>query len=92
MQKFKLHLKLQESTLHRYRSRVLVGTIFFLFTKILHSIQDAVGHYSAMKLAQVQGYSSLKSPSKSKWVFVRDILNAVVLFAGAAYSLRYLYR
>lgn len=52
--------------------------------------QDAAGHYSAMKLAQVQGY--MKPSPKSKWVIVRDILNAVVLFAGAAYSLRYLYR
>ena len=67
----------------------LVNTVCFTNYTIFCK-QDAAGHYSAMKLAQVQGY--MKPSPKSKWVIVRDILNAVVLFAGAAYSLRYLYR
>ena len=50
-----------------------------------------MGHYSSVKMAQ-RDVGFLKSSPKSKWVIIRDILNGVVLFAGAAYSLRYLYR
>nr|CAH0104880.1 unnamed protein product [Daphnia galeata] len=51
------------------------------------------GHYSSVKVAQVHEYShSLAPVATSKWSIIKDILNASVLIAGAAYSLHYLYR
>jgi len=51
------------------------------------------GHYSSLKVAQVHEYSgSLIPASNSRWRIIRDILNAVVLLAGAAYSLQYLFK
>nr|CAG4648945.1 EOG090X0FQ8 [Polyphemus pediculus] len=54
--------------------------------------ENQLGHYSSLKVAQVHEYSSLVPPPVSRWTIGRDLLNFVVLFAGAAYSLRYLYR
>ena len=44
-------------------------------------------------MAQVHEYSgSLVPASNSRWRIIRDTLNAVVLVAGAAYSLQYLFK
>nr|CAG4651403.1 EOG090X0FQ8 [Simocephalus serrulatus]SVE94559.1 EOG090X0FQ8 [Simocephalus serrulatus] len=57
------------------------------------SQNGSVGHYSSLKVAQVHEYSHSMTPVvRSKWEVLKDILNASVLIAGAAYSLRYLYR
>jgi len=54
---------------------------------------NSLGHFSSVKVAQVHGYSSAVVPApSSRWAIVRDILNATVLLAGAAYSLRYLFK
>lgn len=59
-----------------------------------NSLQDnAVGHFSSLKVAQVREFSSSMTPvPKSKWEILKDIMNMSVLIAGAAYSLHYLYR
>jgi len=44
-------------------------------------------------VAQVHEYSgSLIPATNSRWGIVRDVLNAIVLMAGAAYSLQYLFK
>jgi len=54
---------------------------------------NSVGHYSSLKVAQVHEYSgSLIPATNSRWGIVRDVLNAIVLMAGAAYSLQYLFK
>jgi len=54
---------------------------------------NSLGHYSSLKVAQVHEYSgSLVPASNSRWRIIRDTLNAVVLVAGAAYSLQYLFK
>nr|CAG4642860.1 EOG090X0FQ8 [Evadne anonyx] len=51
------------------------------------------GHYSSLKVAQVHEYCGSMIPaSNSRWGVIRDVLNTVVLLAGAAYSLQYLFK
>lgn len=51
------------------------------------------GHYSSVKVAQLHEYSHALAPvATSKWGFFKEIMNAMILIAGAAYSLHYLYR
>jgi hypothetical protein len=71
---------------HIYIKR-MDSTIFFKLK------EGGVGHYSSVKVAQLHEYSQSLAPvATSKWSIIRDILNASVLIAGAAYSLHYLYR
>lgn len=57
------------------------------------SENTVAGQYSSLKVAQVREYSNLPAPvPRSKWAIIRDVLNAAALFAGAVYTLRYLYR
>nr|SVE73879.1 EOG090X0FQ8 [Daphnia atkinsoni] len=49
-------------------------------------------HNSSVKLSQLHDYSPALVPRGTKWGLAKDILNATILIAGAAYSLRYLYR
>nr|CAG4649759.1 EOG090X0FQ8 [Scapholeberis mucronata]SVE93940.1 EOG090X0FQ8 [Scapholeberis mucronata] len=54
---------------------------------------NAVGHYSSVKVAQVHEYSHSMTPvPRTRWDILRDVLHISVLAAGAAYSLHYLYR
>nr|CAG4646642.1 EOG090X0FQ8 [Macrothrix elegans] len=55
-------------------------------------IVDPPVHYSTVQVAQLREYSSLAPVPRSKWIIIRDILNAAALFAGVVYSLHYLYR
>nr|CAG4635124.1 EOG090X0FQ8 [Alona affinis] len=56
------------------------------------SDNGTVGHYSSVQVAQVRGYSNNPAVPRSRWVVIRDILNAAALGAGIVYCLRYLYR
>nr|CAG4650558.1 EOG090X0FQ8 [Sida crystallina] len=51
-------------------------------------------HYSSVQVARVhEKYSTAVAPTyASRWTLIRDVLNTVVLLAGAAYSLHYLYK
>nr|SVE80442.1 EOG090X0FQ8 [Daphnia magna]SVE81023.1 EOG090X0FQ8 [Daphnia magna]SVE82785.1 EOG090X0FQ8 [Daphnia magna] len=65
----------------------------FKFHACLKQKDGTRGHYSSVKVAQLHEYSHALAPvATSKWGFFKEIMNAMILIAGAAYSLHYLYR
>lgn len=93
MQKFLLHLKHQEPPPSKFEIKSFQLCLYNPTLTYYLQQDNSHGHYSSLKVAQVHEYSgSLIPASNSRWRIIRDILNAVVLLAGAAYSLQYLFK